>query len=322
MRAGQKAEERGDTGRALEDLQWVWKEARRDGETPSLQLEELFETRVSVARLLRRAGRFEDAEAALVETREFLSNRQGDNPKLSMALRRAGLETARALIQAGKNDRAAELLADVLQGLEGQNPESLRLAAQANKWQAWIEHQEKRYEEALRIYRQGISLVEDFEPSLELASLLDGMAMCLSRDERFEEAERALNQARECAHTVGNRESEAGILTNLGVLRYRQRRYDEALGHFREARSLNEAIGNPVVAAICRSNIGDVLLKQGKAEEARNELEGALGVFRRTSSQDYRIAALQSLLNCLEELGDRQAQDQLRAELRVITGEK
>ncbi|MFC1654817.1 tetratricopeptide repeat protein, partial [Myxococcota bacterium] len=305
--------------RALEDLQWVWTEARKAGE-PLLSPDELIETRVSVARLLRRAGRPDDAANIFKETKDWLAGLAEENPRLDLALRRIGLETARSLIQAGDGVQAAAVLKETLQGLDLDGPEAKRLAAHANKWQAWIEHQAKRYQEALRLYRNGISLVEHLGPSLELASLLDGMAMCLSRSEQFDEAEQALNRALESARDVGNRETQAGVQANLGVLRYRQTRLDESLEHMRKARQAYESIGNDVLAAACRSNMGDILLEQGKADEARAELEAVLPAFRRTRSHDYLIAALQSLLKCLNTLGDKEALEQREAELRALSG--
>jgi tetratricopeptide (TPR) repeat protein len=241
-----------------------------------------------------------------------------DNPRLDLALRRTGLETARSFIQAGDGVHAAEVLKEVQQGLDLNDPEATRLAAHANKWQAWIAHQAKRYQEALLLYRQGISLIEHLGPSLELASLLDGMAMCLSRSEQFEEAEQALNQALQSARAVGNRETQAGVQANLGVLRYRQTRLDESLEHMREARRAYESIGNDVLAAACQSNVGDILLEQGKADEARAELEAVLPVFRRTRSQDYQASALKSLIMCLQKLGDHEAERQRLAELQSL----
>jgi len=319
MRAGQKAEERGDTRRALEDLQWVWKAARSDEGKLLLELGDLLETRVSVARLLRRTGQPEEAIMAYTETREAAANLVKGEPALDLIIRREALEAAQAMIQAGDNSRAGDLLEEVLRNLDNQGSESLRLAAQANKWQAWIEQQEKRIEEALRIYHQGIALIEDLGPSPELASLLDGVAMCLSRRDRFDEAEKALKRALDCSREAGHREGQAARLGNLGVLRYRQGRLDDSLQHIEQAQRLYESIGDIVLAAACQSNRGDVLLEQGKPEAARTELEGALAVFRRTRSHDYQIAALQSLLKCLRELGDEPAVQKREAELKAVS---
>ena len=317
MRAGQKAEERGDTNRALQDLQWVWKEARKTGEL-LLDPDELIETRVSVARLLRRAGQPEEARTALEETRQVFAESALSNQSINLGLRRAGLEAAHALIQAGKRPDAAELLKGSLDKLDADHPGTRQLAARANKWRGWIAFLDQQYEESLQLYHEGIALIEPLGPSLELSSLFDGLGVCFSKLERFDEAEQALEQALEYARAVGNLESQAGTLTNLGVLRYRQSRFDEALERFREAHQLNEAVGNLVVAAICRSNMGDVLLEQGQADKARQELEAALAVFRRTGSQDYRAATLKSLLNCLRQLGDDQAVAQREAELKSL----
>jgi tetratricopeptide (TPR) repeat protein len=318
MRAGQRAEERGDTNRALQDLQWVWKEARKTGEL-LLDPGELIETRVSVARLLRRAGLPEEARTALEETRQAFAQSALDQPPINQGLRRAGLETARALIQAGERPEATELLQSSLDKLDADQPGTRQLAAQANKWRGWIAYLDKQYEAALQLYNEGIALIEPLGPSLELSSLFDGMGVCLSRLERFDEAQQALEQALQYARAVGNRDSQAGIQANLGVLRYRQGRLDESLVQMREARRAYEAIGDKVLAAACRSNVGDVLLEQGKAEEAQTELEGALAVFRRTRSQDYQVAALQSLVKCLETLGNNEALRQRRAELDAIS---
>jgi tetratricopeptide (TPR) repeat protein len=319
MRAGQKAELRGDTHRALGDLQWVWKEARGGDDKSLLESEEMLEARVSVARLLRRAGLPEEARKALNETREVFAEASMNSPSINLGLRRAGLEAARALIQAGERPEAAELLLSSLGITDADQPGTRQLAAQANKWRGWIAYLDKQYEEALQLYNEGINLAEPLGPSLELSSLFDGLGVCLSRLERFDEAQQALEKALEYAREVGNRDSQAGIQANLGVLRYRQGRQDEAMVQMREARQAYESIGDKVLAAACRSNVGDVLLEQGKADEARTELEGALAVFRRTRSHDYQIAALQSLLKCLETLGDKEALEQRRAELGALS---
>lgn len=319
MRAGQKAELRGDTHRALRDLQLVWKEAQAGADKSLLESEEMLEGRVSVARLLRRSGLPEEARSALDETREVFAQSSEKRPAINLGLRRAGLETARALIQAGRRPEAAELLQNSLDKLDADQPGTRQLAAQVNKWRGWIAYLDKQYEEALQLYNEGITLIEPLGPSLELSSLFDGLGVCFSRLERFDESEQALEQALEYARAVGNRESQAGIQANLGVLRYRQGRHDEAMAQMRESRRAYEAIGDKVLGAACRSNVGDVLLEQGKAGEAREELEGALAVFRRTRSHDYQVAALQSLIKCLQALGDDEALQQRRAEFEAIS---
>jgi len=319
MRAGQKAELRGDTQRALRDLQLVWQEAQTGADRSLLESEEMLEGRVSVARLLRRAGLPEEARSALEETRRVFTGSSEKLPAINLGLRRAGLETARALIQAGERSEAAELLLENLDKLDADRPETRQLAAQANKWRGWIAYLDKQYEAALQLYNEGIALIEPLGPSSELASLLDGLGVCLSRMERFEEAEQALNRSLECSREVGHREGQAARLGNLGVLRYRQGQLDDSLGYIEEAQRLYESIGDIVLAAACRSNRGDVLLQQGNPESARTELEGALAVFRRTRSHDYQILALQSLLKCLRELGDEPAIQKREAELKTVS---
>jgi tetratricopeptide (TPR) repeat protein len=318
MRAGQKAELRGDTHRALGDLQWVWKEARAGGDKTILESEEMLEARVSVARLLRRAGLPQEARKALDETREVFSEAT-ESPSINLGLRRAGLEAARALIQAGERPEAAALLMSNLDRADADQPETRQLAAQANKWRGWIAYLDKQYEAALQLYNEGIALIEPLGPSPELASLLDGMGVCLSKMERFDEAEQALNRSLECSREAGHREGQAARLGNLGVLRYRQGQLDDSLGYIEEAQRLYESIGDIVLAAACRSNRGDVLLELGNPEAARVELEGALAVFRRTRSHDYQISALGSLLKCLRELGDEAAVQKREAELKSVS---
>ncbi|MBW1870853.1 MAG: tetratricopeptide repeat protein, partial [Deltaproteobacteria bacterium] len=162
-------------------------------------------------------------------------------------------------------------------------------------------------------------LASTLGPSTALGSLHDGKGVCLSRLERFSEAEKSFNQALEIFGAAGHREGQAAALGNLGVQRYRQGKLDEALEHINKARHLYLAIGDTVIAAVCRSNTGDVLFEQGKFGSARKEFEDALVTFKRTRSQDYRSAALQSLIACLKKLGDSQEERKRTLELEELS---
>jgi len=321
LRSGNKAEERGDINRALDDLQWIWRHSRRDDGSLLLDSAELSESRVSVARLLRRVGRPTEAEEAFTETKDVFAAQAEKFSEVDLALRRTALETAHALIQAGQHETANTLLELAIADLDPDKREAgwLQLAARTSKWQGWIAYLQKQHEAALDFYNKGISLASTLGPSTALGSLHDGKGVCLSRLERFSEAEKSFNRALEIFGGAGHREGQAGSQGNLGVLRYRQGKLDEALEHINKARHLYLAIGDTVIAAVCRSNTGDVLFEQGKFGSARKEFEDALVTFKRTRSQDYRSAALQSLIACLKKLGDSQEERKRTLELEELS---
>jgi len=315
LRAGGQAEDRGDTVRALEDLTWVWLQARDASGTPRIDPAELLGSRVRVARLLRRVGRPAEASEAFDETRETLGVLASQRHELDIVLWRAGLETARSLLQAGERSSAAALLDEILAHRTTDEPEACRLAAAAIKQQGWIDHLERKYKAALQKYDQGIALVEALEPCAELGSLLDGKGVCLTWIKRHDEAEAAFDLARKTARAVGNRAGEGSTVINLGVLRQQQARHEEALLLFREARGLFESVGDVVEVAICQANSGESLLALDRASEARAELESARSTFRRTRSLDYRAETLQILIECCRRLADREAEEEQILEL-------
>ncbi len=222
----------------------------------------------------------------------------------------------RALLQLGRNDAAAEALAEARTlfteiGDRAKLAQVLRPIAILAKFEGDLSEAEALYRQALDIHRQtgnrsetssmlnNLALLNLERGDLETGRRRLEEALRIAREDgrRLDEgdflqalaelvlAQGEVAQARQLASEaltihrgIASREGEAWALDALGKVALAAGEVAEARGYFEQARQISDDIGYRHLAANVRSGLGEVLLLEGDLEAAMLILEQALTI--------------------------------------------
>jgi tetratricopeptide (TPR) repeat protein len=96
----------------------------------------------------------------------------------------------------------------------------------------------------------------------------------------------------------------AAALMNLGISNVDTGEFEVGRRHIQASLDVARELDDPQFTADCLLNLGDVLVAQGRPAEARGYLEEAIGIYHATHNAASADAALATLGQALEKLGD------------------
>jgi DNA-binding CsgD family transcriptional regulator/tetratricopeptide (TPR) repeat protein len=228
--------------------------------------------RAALAAAVRAAGAAERVDAyaeahALLERALGLWNHV-DDPEALVGTTRVELllRAADAADVSGEGTRFEALLHGALDRIDPA-AEPRRVASLLGRLHR-VQWDLNRQDESIETIDRALSLLEPFEPSSELATLLAAKARARMLQARNREAIEAGRKALEVARTVGDAAAEVQALNAIGVVLASARQVDEGISALREARAL--ARESELGGYIDRTsvNLADALHHTGHSEEA------------------------------------------------------
>lgn len=197
---------------------------------------------------------------------------------------------------------------------------------------------------AIDSYLTSLEMAEEAQDTLVLAIVLDNLATVNSREENFKLAEQYLNYALELNQKIDNYHNQITnymslgrvyrslgkyeqahsnynrVLTladsldhtlskmqayyNIGLLNHEMEEYDQAIEMFQQSLDMSRRHNIPIGAFYNNIGIADTYVKLNKYESAVELYELALSVAETSGSITFIGAALQSLYETNEKLGD------------------
>jgi DNA-binding CsgD family transcriptional regulator/tetratricopeptide (TPR) repeat protein len=235
-----------------------WKEA---GDQPA-----------ALAAAVRAAGAAERVDA-YAEAHALLERALGlwkhvDNPEALIGTTRVDLllRAADAADLSGEGMRLKALLHGALELIDPED-EPRRVASLL--WRLHrIQWELNRQDESIETLDRALSLLEPFEPTSELATLLAAKARARMLQARNREAIEAGREALEVARSVGDVPAEAQALNAIGVSLAAARQVDEGIAALREARALAREQGLGEYIDRTSVNLADTLHHTAHSEEA------------------------------------------------------
>lgn len=265
---------------ALLTIGWIRHSQNRDDEAMAMFRRVLEEGRgthdapawLSIGKLLRRQGKFEEARRAIEKALAIDPTLPGAANELAEMSetkedKQASLERLRKMAEE-KEDPFVLLKLGTLEAELGRNEEAIHhlertLVLQPDNLEAHrllgrVLLKENRTEDALHHLREAIRLAPGHSKTWAR------LAMALMRLRRYEEALEA------CENSASLAPKSAGPRYNVGIVLIRLKRYDEAVASFREAVRIDPN------HASSHYNLGQILRATGRAEEGQKHIDRAL----------------------------------------------
>lgn len=175
-----------------------------------------------------------------------------------------------------------------------------------------------RPEEAAQALRRGLALAERVGSAEEIGACLINLG--LAEMERGELAEaiacdrRAIEEFERIGHGTGRAAGYANLAEKLAL----QEDYDEALEQCAKALELSRAIGNSVTVADALRTASRIRLEQGEFADAAAQAEEAAKLFGEMGITRWEAESLELAADALEQNGEGERADTLRAEARSL----
>lgn len=251
----------------------------------------LLEAHCTMADLLCYRGRYRDALQALQLAEEHLRE------DIAPTMERARIESVRGkiLCSSGRFIEAAPFLISALNTFRqfGDVPGIVRVTsalavAYTNVWM---------YEEAMSLFLDALSLIEEDPPSLLQAAMYNGIGGIHSALNDHKEATVYLRKAYQCYRRIGDTNGIAIALLNIGTAYEEQRLWEESLQAYTEALPIAHT-GEPAMLATLLTNIGTIYEHTGQFDRALQYELQALDIVNagEVAGRQYRV------LRCLGRL--------------------
>jgi predicted ATPase/DNA-binding CsgD family transcriptional regulator len=161
----------------------------------------------------------------------------------------------------------------------------------------YVQWELNRQDESIETLDRALALLEPFEPTTELATLLGAKARARMLQARYREAIEAGREALEVSRSVGDAAAEVQALSAIGVALATARQVDEGIAALREAYALARERGLLDYMERSAVNLADILHLAGRSEEAltvaRESLEEARALERRFTWLALLVAELE-----------------------------
>jgi CHAT domain-containing protein/Tfp pilus assembly protein PilF len=147
----------------------------------------------------------------------------------------------------------------------------------------------KQYQDALRAYRQALSLQRDMKDSAGEATTWDSMGRLFREMGDYDQALDAFQKTSAIRTTLNDSQGVARALVNIGVLHFDQGRYARALEYYEKARNIYETsgLGNTGDSAISLNNLALTYTELGQYAKALELYNSALQIFEKTKNTLY-----------------------------------
>lgn len=286
-----------------------------DSERESLDWLDL-ERRALISLVHHAATRGHDVQVVQVASRMWAYLDIRDAVDEAMAVQAVALEAAERTGDLALEAAAANQLGTGM-GRSGRTDEALRLferaadlfrAAGNIDGEAAVytniglaQHLSGKLQASLATLRRGLDLSET---ASSRPTLLNNLAMVLTKLGRYDEAVAAATEALEIHRKEGLRRNEAYVLDTLGMAYAGQGDTEEAVEALAASAALHRELGNLASEAVALRNLGLVYRDAGRTEAARQSWNDALAIARRLAtrrgSDDVAPPELAALLAGLE----------------------
>ncbi len=222
------------------------------------------------------------------------------------------LEAHRLLRAAGEVERAGELAMNLGEELsrfglyqlwrqlcratidDAQNTHE-SLVAQAQHQLGIIAQAQGEYEEARRLYGEGLTIFERLGNQRGRASTLHQLGKIAQDQGEYEEARRLYGEGLTVFERLGNQGGRASTLHQLGNIVYLQGEYEEARRVYGQSLTIFERLGDQGGRANTLHQLGMIAQAQGKYKEARRLYGQSLAIKERLGDQGGRANTLHQL---------------------------
>ena len=161
-----------------------------------------------------------------------------------------------------------------------------------------------QWDEASRLYSQGIQLAQRHQNQQEASWCQIAQAELLRKRGRFEDAMTQLEDARQ---TFEKLEDEAGVAQayhSAGTLAAQQGEYEKARTLYEKSLKLRRELSQPAFIAALLSNLAIIARFQGDLAESRRLNEEALDIRRQVGDRRTIANSLNNLGNAVRNMGD------------------
>ncbi len=250
---------------------------------------------LELAKLARRAGRFEEAGESLKAALEKLEGRS--NKKIDFLRGLIVSEKGDLLTEQGDADEAAksyEEAAGILKGMERGRYYALALLGTAG-----LKYATGEFQDSLEIYKEAIMVFERYDLRQDRAYSQLKLATALLRLKRYERAERVTLDSREVYRGEAVTESQA--LAMLATLSLYQNEADDAVSYANKAIELAEQSKSAKSRVRAHIAMGIVKLHLKEYNEAAEHLSQAAEIARNARpSLSMRRAELEAVIYSAE----------------------
>jgi tetratricopeptide (TPR) repeat protein len=217
------------------------------------------------------------------------------------------IQQAKYLSLQGKLTSAGELLKteripEILNKIE---EESIRQHSEA-KWLntlgSNILMRQKKFEQALVIFKRAVEIEEQFNNEEGLVIALHCLGGVLRRQGKLKEAEKILKRSYAICEKLQDKRNIAFVQQNLGLVFLEQNRLDEAFIKLQDSYKIFKQLGYQRSLSMVSSHLGQVLQKQGKIDEAIEAIQESAAIEEKSSDKRSLIIKLNILASLYQEL--------------------
>ena len=187
------------------------------------------------------------------------------------------LHLGQILLLRGRFDAAAERFEQSRAGYAATGDD--RGQARALNRLALIACMKRSFEEATRLSRSGLALLDQDDP--ERAAHYNVLGRVAYMQEEWERAAAFYRMALALRENEGDRHAIASNLRDYGAVLYRQQRLDDSIATLSRAAALFEELGDRQELAAVRNNLGNAYYYQGRLSQALNCYEQARETLRK-----------------------------------------
>lgn len=175
-----------------------------------------------------------------------------------------------------------------------------------------IRFYQKRYKEALEIFKQALDTFTELKEPQTVAVIWHQIGMVYRETGHFNEAEEAYCHSLAIESQRKNISGEAGTLNELGNLYDAMGRLEEAVDYYQQAKDIYIKLQDKYNEAHIRSNLADTLINLQQYGEARREIFRAIDCLKPFGYSAEPWKAWIILFRLEQQTGNRQAADEAR----------
>jgi len=184
---------------------------------------------------------------------------------------------------------------------------------------AFLLHTCGEYDEAERLYRESIQVLEEVGARHTLATTKPSLAVLLRDRGKYTEAERLYGESLPILEEEGNCHAVAITKAAIAGLCHTRGDYKRAEGLYRESLQILDAVNDYLGKARTQSALADLLLQQGKYDEAEQLYRGSIQIKDALGDRIGKAQAQSELADLLRTRGEYKEAEQLYREgLEVV----
>lgn len=164
-----------------------------------------------------------------------------------------------------------------------------------------------QFENALKNYRQALSIYEQQQDLSRIADSWNNIGTCFRQQKFFKEAIQAYQRSiaiyQQLTENVSN--NKATAYYNIGNCLGEEGSFEEAINYYNRAINLIDQTSNSATLAIYKTSIGQIYYKQGAYPKALNELDASLKLLNVSITDSNQIESIQSPMEVLNLLNTK-----------------